>query len=120
VTADHTPPTPEPGADAGISDIQADIEQTRQHLGETIEALSAKTDVAGRAKEKVDDTKDAIAERASDTKDAIVEKTHAAQTTARHALTDTSGSVRAGLPIAAVIAATAVVVAGVVAWRRRR
>ena len=32
---------PEPGPDAGIDDIQADIEHTRKELGETVQALGA-------------------------------------------------------------------------------
>jgi hypothetical protein len=119
MTADHTPPFPEPGAEAGIDDIQADIEQTREHLGETIEALSAKVDVPGQVQAKVAATKDSIAEKGSDIKDAIVEKTRATQSTVRHAVTAGSGSVKPSVPIAALIAATAVVV-GVVVWRRRR
>lgn len=42
---------PEPGLDAGVEDIQADIERTRAELGQTVQALSAKADVAERAKE---------------------------------------------------------------------
>jgi hypothetical protein len=33
MTADQTPPSPEPGPDAGIDDIQAEIEHTRQGTG---------------------------------------------------------------------------------------
>ena len=65
MTTDQTPLSPEPGPDAGIDDIQADIEHTRKELGETIGALSAKADVKGRAKQKVADTKDRITEKAS-------------------------------------------------------
>ena len=57
MTADQTPLSPEPGPDAGIDDIQADIEHTRKELGETIEALSAKADVKGRVKKKAADTR---------------------------------------------------------------
>jgi hypothetical protein len=41
---------PEPGPDAGTSDIQADIEHTRSELGDTVGALSDKFDVADRAR----------------------------------------------------------------------
>jgi hypothetical protein len=34
----------EPGRDADIRDIQADIERTRGELGQTVEALSANLD----------------------------------------------------------------------------
>jgi hypothetical protein len=55
MSAENT--SPPPGPDAGIDDIQADIEQTRKALGETVEALSAKADVKARAKQKATDAK---------------------------------------------------------------
>jgi type VI protein secretion system component VasF len=54
---------PEPGADAGLDDIQADIEQTREQLGETVEALQAKLDVKARAQDKVAETKQQVVQR---------------------------------------------------------
>ena len=41
------PNRPEPGPDAGIEDIEADAEQTRKELGQTVEALADKLDVKG-------------------------------------------------------------------------
>jgi ElaB/YqjD/DUF883 family membrane-anchored ribosome-binding protein len=120
MTADQTPLPPEPGPDAGIDDIQADIEHTREELAETIGALSAKADVKGRVKKKAADTKDRITEKASETKDVVIEKAHAAQSAARDAVTDDTGSVKPGVPIAALIAAAAVLVVSLVVWRRRR
>ena len=38
-------------------EIRADIDQTREDLGDTVEALAAKTDVAGQAKAKVTNVK---------------------------------------------------------------
>ena len=38
-------------------DIQADIEQTRDQVGDTVEALAAKTDVKARAHARVDELK---------------------------------------------------------------
>ena len=43
---------PEPGPEAGIEDLQADIERTRTQLGQTVEALSDKLDVKAQAKQK--------------------------------------------------------------------
>ncbi|WP_326546992.1 DUF3618 domain-containing protein [Mycolicibacterium sp. ND9-15] len=91
---------PEPGPDAGINDIEADIEQTRHELGETVEALQAKMDVKARAKEKASETKERVAERAD---------------TLRHTATDNP---KRTVPVAAVIAVLAVL--GIIAWRRRR
>ena len=120
MTADPTPLSPEPGPDAGIDDIQADIEHTRKELGETIEALSGKADVKSRAKKKTADTKDSITEKVYETKEIVLEKAHAAQSAARDAVTDDPGSVKPGVPIAALIAAVAVLVVSLVVWRRRR
>ena len=46
---------PEPGPDAGIDDIEADIERTRRELGHTVEALSAKLDVKARVAQKTNE-----------------------------------------------------------------
>ena len=119
MTADQTPLSPEPGPDAGIDDIQADIEHTRKELGETIEALSAKADVKGRAKKKAADTKDSITEKVYETKEIALKKAHAAQSAARDAVTDDTGSVKPGVPLIAALIAAAVVI-GLVVWRRRR
>jgi hypothetical protein len=41
----------------GPDEIRADIEHTREELGETVEALAAKTDIKRQAEAKVEDTK---------------------------------------------------------------
>ncbi|KUH84994.1 MULTISPECIES: DUF3618 domain-containing protein [unclassified Mycobacterium] len=102
---------PEPGPEAGVDDIQADIEQTRNELGETVEALQAKLDVKGRAKDKVDETKERAKDKATETKERVVEKAD----TLRHTATDNP---KRTVPVAAVIAILAVL--GIVVWRRRR
>ena len=43
--------------------IRREIESTRQELGDTVAALSAKTDVKAQAKQKVEDTKTTVAEK---------------------------------------------------------
>ncbi len=92
-------PRPEPGPDAGVDDIQADIEQTRAELGETVEALQAKLDVKERAKEKVDETKERVAVKAD---------------TLRHSATD---SPKRTIPVAAIALVGALAV-GIIIWRR--
>jgi ElaB/YqjD/DUF883 family membrane-anchored ribosome-binding protein len=44
-------------------DIRADIEQTRAEVGDTVEALAAKTDVKAQAKAKVEEIKGNVRER---------------------------------------------------------
>lgn len=95
------PVRPEPGPDAGIDDIQADIEQTRSELGETVQALSHKLDVKERAKEKAAETKARVAEKAD---------------TLKHTATDNP---QRTIPVAAVAIAGALALA-IVVWRRRR
>ena len=95
------PDRPEPGPDAGIEDIQADIAQTRNELGQTVEALSDKLDVKARAKDKATETKARVVEKAD---------------TLRHTATDNP---KRTLPVAAVVLIGALAV-GIVVWRRRR
>jgi len=48
-------------------EIRDDIEKTRSELGDTVEALGAKTDVRGQAKAKVEDVKSSVSEKVSGT-----------------------------------------------------
>ena len=41
-------------------EIRSEIEETREQLGETVEALAAKADVKGQAKAKVEDVKEQV------------------------------------------------------------
>ncbi len=43
--------------------IQSEIEQTREELGETIEALAQKADVKAQAKQRIEDTKASVSEK---------------------------------------------------------
>lgn len=94
-----TTPRPEPSPDAGVDEIQSDIEQTRKELGNTVNALTAKADISGRAKAKVSDTQAEIAEKA-----------HAAQAAVRES----------PVPVGAVLAAVGIAVVAALLWRRRR
>lgn len=88
---------PEPGPDAGVADLEADIETTRKELGETVQALSNKLDVKQRAREKVVEIKEQAVHRVEN--GSHDERVHRAV-------------------IAAAVAAVAVV--GLILWRRRR
>jgi len=117
VTTDKNPPSPQPGPDAGIDDTQTGNEQTPNKLGETVEALSGNADVNDEVKQKVADTKDRVPEKANEITDAAFEKADAAQSAARGAFADITGSLKPRVPIVALIAAAVVV--SVVVWRRR-
>jgi hypothetical protein len=43
--------------------LRGDIEETRQELGDTVEALAQKADVKSQAKQKVQDTKSSVSEK---------------------------------------------------------
>jgi uncharacterized protein DUF3618 len=92
---------PEPGPDAGVDDIQADIEHTRTQLGQTVGALSAKLDVKERTKQK-----------ATETKERVVDSAHTVGRIATH-------DPKVKMPLIAVLVLGALA-AGVVVWRRRR
>jgi hypothetical protein len=83
----------------GIDELQSQIEQTRDELAETVDALSAKLDVKTRAKESVART----------------------TTNAVNAVTDERGRPTPQVIVAVSAAvAAALLVAGVTTWRRRR
>jgi hypothetical protein len=115
--SDQTPP--EPGPEAGIEDIQADIEHTREELGQTVGALSAKLDVKGRTKQQAAETRDRLAAKSRETKSLLMDKTQKARSSVVNAATDERGSIKTAVPVTA-IAVIAAITIGVVVWRRRR
>ena len=52
-------------------DIEQQIEETRERMGDTVEALSAKADVPGRVRGYVSDKKDAVTSKLTGAKDAV-------------------------------------------------
>jgi ElaB/YqjD/DUF883 family membrane-anchored ribosome-binding protein len=50
-------PAGEGDADRTPEEIRADIEQTRQEVGDTVEALARKSDVKGQAQQRIADAK---------------------------------------------------------------
>ena len=52
-------------------EIERQIEQTREHMGETVSALAYKTDVPGRVRGYAGEKRDAVTGRMSAAKDAI-------------------------------------------------
>src|SRR5689334_14202360 len=98
---------PEPGPDADKAAIQADIEQTREQLAQTVDALSHKLDVKEQARHKVDETKERARQKVDTTKTRVVETSQVARQKA------------AEIP-PPVIAVTVVALISLIVWRRRR
>lgn len=100
-------------------DIQAEIEQTRERLGETVEELVAKADVKARAKDKAAELKAKAQVKAADAKTKAQVKAADVKTTAQEKAAGVSRNdlVQRRWPVAAV--AGAVVIAGlIIVWRR--
>ena len=114
MTTPTDPDLPPPGKDASVEEIESDIAQTRENLGDTVDELTQKLDVKSQAQHKVHDIK----ERAG-------EQVHTAQVRGGEALshakatvTNDQGKVKPVVP--AVGAAVLVAVLALVLWRRRR
>jgi ElaB/YqjD/DUF883 family membrane-anchored ribosome-binding protein len=103
---------PEPGPDADKHAIEADIERTRNELGETVQALSEKLDVKERAKEKAAETKQQVVHKADEVKHTVADKAD----TVRHTVVDNP---KRSVPVAAIVLIGALAV-GIVVWRKRR
>jgi ElaB/YqjD/DUF883 family membrane-anchored ribosome-binding protein len=104
--AGGTPPPPSDDPDA----IRADIERTREQLGDSVEALAAKTDVKAQARQRLAATKDRARHAAQDAGGrAKVTAQQAGQTVRQRPA-----------PILGVLAAIAAAIGAVVLGRRRR
>ena len=105
------------GAKPSKEELQADIEQTREQLGETVEALTAKLDVKSRTRERVNATKQQAADKVGAAR---------ANATAQVNKVKASATDSQGKPTTPVLAGTGVasaVVVGLIVllvWRRRR
>lgn len=98
----------------GPDQIQADIEQTREELGRTVEALSAKLDVKTRTTKRLGDAKEQVLNRAEASRQRSAELV----TRVRAAATDDLGRPKPAVPIGALV--VVLVIAATVVWERRR
>ena len=130
------PETPPPGKDASADELEADIERTREDLGNTVDELTAKLDVKAQAQHKVQDAKaqaqhkvqDAKAQaqhKVQDAKQRATEQAHTVQVRVGHAAaraketaSDDRGKVKPVISVGAAVVVAAVI--AVVVWRRRR
>lgn len=92
--------------------LRAEIDQTRNDLGETVEALAAKADVKARAQEKATELKDRAAQKGQDMRGGVADMTGRT----REAVTseEAAPARRSGAGIAALAAA------GLAVWMWRR
>jgi len=136
VTTPTGPETPPPGKDASADELEADIERTREDLGNTVDELTAKLDVKAQAQHKVQDAKaqaqhkvqDAKAQaqhKVQDAKQRATEQAHTVQVRVGHAAaraketaSDDRGKVKPVISVGAAVVVAAVI--AVVVWRRRR
>ena len=100
-----------------IDQLQADIEQTRAELGETVEALTAKLDVKSRAKERLNQYKTHASGQVSTAQARAVDLTKSARTAATTEDGKPTPTVLAG---AAAVLVTTLTALGLTLWRRRR
>jgi hypothetical protein len=103
----------EPDGEAGIADLERDLERTREQLGETIDAISAKLDVKAQMKGTASRARANVADSTSHAKKVVVGKV------GEVAGSDTVTHLRAR-PWPALALAAVFVVAGVTAWKRGR
>lgn len=104
--------------------IRAEIEQTRQQLGETVEALAAKSDVKSQARQAAQEARAAMNEKVTEVRDTVAGTAQGASASVQQvaprsvadAGTQLSRLVRENRP--AMIAAGALVV-GILIGRRR-
>jgi len=114
MTTPNDPDLPPPGKDASVEEIESDIAQTRENLGDTVDELTQKLDVKAQAQHKVHDIK----ERAGEQVHTAQVRGGEALSHAKATLTNDQGKVKPVVP--AVGAAVLVAVLAVVLWRRRR
>ncbi len=67
-TSTAGPQLSEEGGPRSPGEIRADIEQTREEVGDTVEALAAKTDVKAQARARVDEIKANVHAKADEAK----------------------------------------------------
>ena len=106
---------------ASAAELQQEIEQTREHLGQTVDELAAKADVKSRAQAKTADVKSRARAKTAEVKSRARVKTAEVKRKAA----DASGQVRRSQvvqrrwPLAAV-AAGVILIGSIAVWRRRK
>lgn len=124
MSTNSTPQSPEPGKDATISDIQADIDTTRTELGHTVEQLSERLDVKAQAKRKADEYKAHAAEVVDSTREQVLGVVTVTGAKARELTHSGEADPAAdrrlgGITLGSAALLVCVLIAGVLVWRHR-
>ncbi|HET8978368.1 MAG TPA: DUF3618 domain-containing protein [Solirubrobacteraceae bacterium] len=91
--SDEQPTVPTEDTESrSAEDIRADIEQTREQLGETVEALAAKTDVKAQAHDRIGAAKETVAENIGAARESVSAKAGEFAARAREATPDSAGA----------------------------
>jgi hypothetical protein len=101
-------------------EIQQEIEQTREHLGETVEELAAKADVKARARAKAAEMKARAQAKATEMKARAQGKATEVSGQLRQTQLVQNQTVQRRWPLAAAAAGAMIIGAAVLVWRRRK
>jgi chromosome segregation ATPase len=114
-TSESTGTTTSNGGKPDKEQLEAQIEQTREQLGETVEALTAKLDVKGRTRARLSETKDRTVQQVQ-----VVQQRAAGLTRqAKQAATTDQGKPKPAVSAgAAGVAALVVTLAALIIWRK--
>jgi ElaB/YqjD/DUF883 family membrane-anchored ribosome-binding protein len=110
-------PGPSEPTSPQTEEIEREIEQTREELGDTVEALAAKTDVKAQAQRKLEETKATVAQKTDDLLGKAREASPESATSAASAAAEQAR--QNPMPVAAAGAFVAGFVFGRVTKRRR-
>lgn len=101
-----------------LAAARAEVERTREELGNTVEAIAYKADVKARARDKVDEVKAQAAEKVEEVRTQATHTVEEARQTASHKVEEVRTNPP---PPTQLIAAAAIGLAiiAVVLWRRR-
>jgi len=116
MTTPAEPDASDPDAPLSADQLQADIERTREQLGNTVDALSEKLDVKAQTRHKMESLKQGGAA----TVDAVQVRSGEAATKTKNAATDEQGKPKTGVLAGAALAVVSLAAGAAVVWRRRR
>jgi ElaB/YqjD/DUF883 family membrane-anchored ribosome-binding protein len=80
------------GEQRSADEIRAEIEDTREQLGETVEALAEKTDVKAQAHDRIEAAKESLAHNLGTARETVSGKTEEFVSRTREATPDSAGT----------------------------